>query len=120
MSARDGSKHASDDVSAVGIALCQWERNSHGGLTAGWRRGCRVGSGTPFHGAAPGRARSGVGGDPEHLNPRQLQRHLEAPLVRPPVSARRAERLITAAVIAGLYLIVGLALAITSAGTGPL
>jgi hypothetical protein len=39
MSARDGSKHASDDVSAVGIPLCQWERNSHGGLTPGWRRG---------------------------------------------------------------------------------
>jgi hypothetical protein len=100
MSARDRLKHATVDTSTLGIPLCQWERDSHGGLIAGWRCGCLVGSGTPTGGVISPHARSGA----------RLGQ----------ASARRAERLITAAVIVGLYLIVGLTLVLASAGTEPL
>ena len=87
MSSRDGLKHATVDTSTLGIPLCQWERDSHGGLIAGWRCGCLVGSGTPTGGVISPHARSGA----------RLGQ----------ASARRAERLITAAVIVGLWTAAG-------------
>ena len=104
VSARDRPKQEVGAKSTVGIPLCSWERNSHGGLVASWRVGCKVGSGT----AVSRHTRIDDDGDPGEL---------EATHVQLPVSAPRAERLFAAAVIAVLYVMVGLALVLASAGT---
>jgi len=46
ISSRDRLRHTTVDKSAVGVPLCQWERDSQAVLIASWRLGCRIGSRT--------------------------------------------------------------------------
>jgi hypothetical protein len=105
MRSRDRLKQETGAKLAVGIPLCQWERDLHGGLLASWRRGCLVESCTPLRQAVSPHACSG---------------DRETAVRQPSLSPRRAKRLVEGAVIAGLYLIVWLGLVLASAGTEPL
>jgi hypothetical protein len=119
MRSRGALQHATVDKSAVGKLLCHWERNSQGDLIARWHRGCLIGLRTRLTGADSRHAPSGADGTP--ANPSRPQTgDVEAASVQPPVSARRARRFIAAAAITALYLFVGLALILASAGTGSL
>jgi hypothetical protein len=116
MSSCDGLKHATVDKSAVGKLACQWERDCQGRLIARWRRGCLIGSRTRLGGADSCHARRGAHGKPTNSS-RSQAGDVVAVSVQPPVSARRARRLIATAVITALYLWVGLVLILASAGT---
>ena len=100
VSSRDGLKHATVDMSAVGKLLCHWECASRGGLIACWGRGCLIELRTPPGGADSPHACRGADGKPVNAS-RPQRGDAEAASVQPPVAARRAGRLIAAVGIGG-------------------
>ena len=118
MSTRDRSGCATGDEQGIDIPLCQWERNCHGGLVASWRRGCLIRTGIPLPGEVSRDTSSGACRETVELN--VADRDFGTHSLQPTMWARRAERYVTAAVITVLYVIVGIALVLGAAWTGPL